>query len=54
MNAESRKASTAQSVRFINVGKSYGNVRAGFNFYNDESDLDRLVEGLRANRELLA
>ena len=31
-----------------------GNVRAGFHFYNDESDLDRLVEGLRANRELLA
>jgi len=28
VNAESRKASTAQSVRFINVGKSYGNVRA--------------------------
>ena len=31
-----------------------GNVRAGFHFYNDESDLDRLVEGLKANRELLA
>ena len=28
MNAESRKASTAQSVRFVNVGKSYGAVRA--------------------------
>ena len=31
-----------------------GNVRAGFHFYNDESDIDRLVEGLSANRELLA
>ena len=31
-----------------------GNLRAGFHFYNDESDLDRLIEGLEANRELLA
>lgn len=30
-----------------------GNVRAGFHFYNNLDDLDRLVEGLRANRELL-
>jgi selenocysteine lyase/cysteine desulfurase len=31
-----------------------GNVRAGFHFYNNRDDADRLVEGLRANRELLA
>lgn len=31
-----------------------GNVRAGFHFYNDESDLERLIEGLNANRALLA
>jgi selenocysteine lyase/cysteine desulfurase len=31
-----------------------GNLRAGFHFYNDESDLDRLVEALEANRDLLA
>jgi selenocysteine lyase/cysteine desulfurase len=31
-----------------------GNVRAGFHFYNDAGDLERLVEGLKANRELLA
>lgn len=30
-----------------------GNVRAGFHFYNDESDLDRLIEALDANRPLL-
>lgn len=30
-----------------------GNVRAGFHFYNDESDVERLIEGLNANRELL-
>jgi selenocysteine lyase/cysteine desulfurase len=30
-----------------------GNVRAGFHFYNDEGDIDRLVEGLQANRDLL-
>lgn len=31
-----------------------GNVRAGFHFYNDETDLERLIEGLNANRALLA
>jgi selenocysteine lyase/cysteine desulfurase len=31
-----------------------GNVRAMFHAYNDETDVDRLVEGLMANRELLA
>jgi selenocysteine lyase/cysteine desulfurase len=30
------------------------NVRAMFHAYNDEADIDRLVLGLRANRELLA
>jgi len=30
-----------------------GNVRAGFHFYNDESDVDRLIEALEANRSLL-
>lgn len=30
-----------------------GNVRAGFHFYNDESDVDRLIEALDANRALL-
>ncbi|WP_129794538.1 aminotransferase class V-fold PLP-dependent enzyme [Sphingosinicella sp. CPCC 101087] len=39
-----------------NVVTSYrdGNVRAGFHLYNDRSDVDRLIEALRANRELLA
>ena len=31
-----------------------GNLRAGFHFYNDEGDLERLVTALEANRELLA
>jgi selenocysteine lyase/cysteine desulfurase len=31
-----------------------GNLRAGFHFYNDESDLDRLIAALNDNRELLA
>jgi selenocysteine lyase/cysteine desulfurase len=31
-----------------------GNVRAMFHAYNDESDVDRLVEGVMANRELVA
>jgi selenocysteine lyase/cysteine desulfurase len=31
-----------------------GNVRAMFHAYNDASDVDALVEGLMANRELLA
>ncbi len=31
-----------------------GNVRAMFHAYNDASDVDALIEGLRANRELLA
>jgi selenocysteine lyase/cysteine desulfurase len=30
-----------------------GNVRAGFHFYNDEADLDRLIEALNAHRHLL-
>lgn len=30
-----------------------GNVRAGLHFYNDESDVDRLIEALDANRALL-
>jgi selenocysteine lyase/cysteine desulfurase len=30
-----------------------GNVRAGFHFYNDQSDLDRLVAALADNRALL-
>ncbi|RIV75687.1 aminotransferase class V-fold PLP-dependent enzyme [Pelagerythrobacter aerophilus] len=30
------------------------NLRAGFHFYNDKSDTDRLVDALRANRDLLA
>lgn len=30
------------------------NLRAGFHFYNDRSDVDRLVDALEANRELLA
>lgn len=39
-----------------NVVTSYrdGNVRAGFHFYNNREDVDRLVEGLRANRALLS
>jgi selenocysteine lyase/cysteine desulfurase len=31
-----------------------GNVRAMFHAYNDAADVDALVEGLMANRELLA
>jgi selenocysteine lyase/cysteine desulfurase len=31
-----------------------GNVRAGFHFYNDREDVDRLVAGLSENRPLLA
>lgn len=31
-----------------------GNVRAGFHFYNDESDIERLIDTLNTNRELLA
>ena len=31
-----------------------GNVRAMFHAYNDESDVERLIEGLKANRGLLA
>ena len=30
------------------------NLRAGFHFYNDRTDVDRLIDALRANRELLA
>jgi selenocysteine lyase/cysteine desulfurase len=30
------------------------NLRAGFHLYNDRSDVDRLIDALRANRELLA
>lgn len=30
------------------------NLRAGFHFYNDRSDVDRMIDALRANRELLA
>jgi selenocysteine lyase/cysteine desulfurase len=41
-------------ARGVVTSQRDGNVRAGFHFYNDESDLDRLVEGLKANRELLA
>jgi selenocysteine lyase/cysteine desulfurase len=29
------------------------NLRAMFHAYNDESDVERLVEGLEANRDLL-
>ena len=39
-----------------NVVTSYrdGNVRAGFHFYNNREDVDRLVAGLTENRALLA
>jgi selenocysteine lyase/cysteine desulfurase len=30
-----------------------GNVRAMFHCYNDDSDVDALIEGLRANEKLL-
>lgn len=31
-----------------------GNLRASFHFYNNEEDIEALIEGLKANRELLA
>jgi len=39
--------------RQIVTSERDGNVRAGFHFYNDEDDLDRLVSALKANRDLL-
>jgi selenocysteine lyase/cysteine desulfurase len=39
--------------RDIVVSNRDGNVRAMFHAYNDMSDVDALVEGLKANRELL-
>src|SRR5262249_19114309 len=39
--------------RDIVVSNRDGNVRAMFHAYNDMSDVDALVEGLEANRELL-
>ena len=49
-------AALVQALIDRNVVTSHrdGNVRAGFHFYNDESDLDRLIEGLDAHRGLLA
>ena len=40
--------------RGVVVSWREGNVRAMFHAYNDGSDIDALVEGLMANRELLA
>lgn len=31
-----------------------GNVRASFHFYNNEDDIEALIEGLKANRDLIA
>ena len=41
------------AARGIVTSHRDGNVRAGFHFYNDESDLDRLVSALSDHRELL-
>jgi selenocysteine lyase/cysteine desulfurase len=39
--------------RDVTVSCRDGNVRAMFHAYNDETDIDRLVEGIMANRGLL-